>query len=192
MDAARFVDEGVPSGAAGIDDVFISVEDPAREKVLAQELPDVFLSVEFGTVGRQAQQRDGVRHEQVAAFEVPARTVDDDDGVRAGWNLFRDLGQMQVHGLDVDVGHDQRRANVTCRTNRAKDIGGRVPLIALHARARAALGPQTRQRAFLSDPRFVLEPELDGFAFGAFGDDFRRALGKVFLKASTASGSLCG
>lgn len=83
MDATSFFDEGFPSVAAGIDDFLVGVEDAAREKVLAEELPDVFLGVEFGAIGRKAQEREIVRYDQLAALNVPACAVDDDDGVRA-------------------------------------------------------------------------------------------------------------
>lgn len=123
---------------------------------------------------------------------MPACAVDDNDGVCVWRNFFRDFGQMKVHGFDADARHDQCRADIASRTDRPEDIGIRIALIALHARPRAALGPQARQRAFLSNPSFVLEPELDGFSAGAFGQDFRHARGEVFLKASTASGSFFG
>ena len=123
---------------------------------------------------------------------MPPRTIDDNDGMDTTRNFFGNLGQMKVHSLDVDGRHDERRAYVTRRTDRTEDIGVRIALIALHARACAAFGPQARQRAFLADARFVLEPELDGFSACVGGDDFRHALGEVFLKASMASGSFFG
>ena len=99
---------------------------------------------------------------------------------------------MKVHGLDVDVRHNQSRSDIARRAYGTKDVCRCVPLITRHARARAALAPDAGQRAFLSNTRFGLEPELDGFAFGIGGDDFRNLGGEVFLKVSIVSGSFLG
>ena len=49
---------GVPGEAAVIDDIVEGFEDPVRRPVLAHELPDIFLRVEFGRARRQRHQRE--------------------------------------------------------------------------------------------------------------------------------------
>jgi hypothetical protein len=75
---------------------------------------------------------------------MPARPVDDDDGMSIGRNRRGDFGQMQVHGINVDFRQHQSDTLITRRTNRAKDIGIVVTLVALDARARTAFGPDVR------------------------------------------------
>ncbi len=61
-DFPRLFDELVPSIAAVIDDILVGLEDPVREPVVADELPDVLDRVQLGGSGRQGQERDVVRH----------------------------------------------------------------------------------------------------------------------------------
>ena len=50
------VNESVPGVAAVVDDVVEGFEGPIGEPILAHELPDVFLAVEFWCTGRQWQE----------------------------------------------------------------------------------------------------------------------------------------
>ncbi len=61
-DFPRRVDELVPSITAVVEDIRVGLEDPVREPVVANELPDVLDRVELGGSGRQGQERDVVRH----------------------------------------------------------------------------------------------------------------------------------
>src|SRR6185295_9885060 len=54
-DLPRLIDEGVPSVAAVIDDIVERFEDPVRQPILTHELPDIFLTVEFGRAPGQWQ-----------------------------------------------------------------------------------------------------------------------------------------
>ena len=133
-----------------------------------------------------------MRHDKGPGLLMPVRPVDDDNGMSMGWNSRGDFGQMQVHGVKVDFRQNQSDTLIARRTNRAEDIGIVVTLVAFQARARAAFGPDARQPAFLPDPGFVLEPELEAFAAGVCGEDFRHVSREVFLKAAWAAGSLSG
>ncbi len=135
MDAACFCDESVPGLATGGDDGVVAVEDAACEEVLAEVLPDIFLGVEFRAVGRQRQQCDVVGHFESTPFLMPARTVDDNDGMGALRHFFGDFCQMKAHGLAIGAGHDQGRARVARGADRAEDIGIGMALVAFHARA---------------------------------------------------------
>ena len=57
-DAPGLIDEPLPGVAAEVDDLVVGFEDAVGEPVVAHELPDVFLGVEFGTFGRQRDERD--------------------------------------------------------------------------------------------------------------------------------------
>ena len=52
-DFPRLIDELVPGIAAVVEDIRVGLEDPVREPVVADELPDVFDRVELGRSGRQ-------------------------------------------------------------------------------------------------------------------------------------------
>jgi hypothetical protein len=66
-----------------IDDVVKGFEDPVREPVVAHELPDVFLRVQFWAFGRQRDQGDVGRHGEPAR-EMPAGLIDEHRGVSPG------------------------------------------------------------------------------------------------------------
>lgn len=135
-------------------------------------LPDVFLRVEFGTIGWQAQKADIGR-----GFKgfggVPTSAVHDDDGMCATGDVTADFDKVGVHRMGVGMWHDQRRTHAACRTNRSKDIGTFISLIAHGAGPCAFLAPNIGERAFLTYAGFVLNPDFKAFANGVFGEDFR-------------------
>ena len=145
----------------------------------------------FGRVWRQSQQCDVLRN-----FEpwrtVPARSVQDQQGDGPRRHVAADFFQMFVHGRDIDLWHYDRRANAASRAGRPKQTGPGKPVIPDRARTRTARGPNSRQRALLADPCFVLPPEFDGLALGVVGYRVPRQFGEVFLKASCFASSLSG
>ncbi len=185
------VDQGVPRGAAGIDDGLFVVVDPVGEKVLAQVLPDVLDRVELRRVARQRQQCDSVGDIEASAV-VPAGLVEDDDGMGARRDVMADLLEVLVHGPAVGMGQDEGGADIALGAHGTEQIGGGVASVARCARAAAARRPDPGQRALLADPGFVLEPHLDRLAGGAFRQRGAHQLGEVFLNAccfcSSASG----
>jgi len=64
-----------------IDDVVEGFEDPVREPIFAHELPDVFLRVQFGTLGGQRDQGDVGRDLQPTR-EMPSGLIDEDAAPR--------------------------------------------------------------------------------------------------------------
>ena len=113
---------------------------------------------------------------------MPTGPVNDDDGVRACFNLTADFDKMLVHGMGVGEGHDQSRAHTARRTDGSKDIGAFIPLIAHGARACAFLAPDVGERPFLAYPGFVLNPDFEALSSGMCGEDFRDFGREVFLK----------
>ena len=86
------VDELVPSVAAVVDDILVGIEHSVREPIVAHELPDVFLRVQFGAFCGQRDQRD-VWRDFEAAGEMPAGLVDEQRGMTSA-APFPSLGQI--------------------------------------------------------------------------------------------------
>ena len=159
------------------DDIVVGFEDSVREPIIAHELPDIFLRVQFGAFGRQCDQRDIGRDDQ-AAGEMPSGLIDQKRGVCARRDLRRDLSQVEVHGLGVASGHDERRALAVLGTDRPKNIGRGGSLVFWRDRPRAALGPTPGDLVLLADARLVREPDLYGVGLDTFfAPDLRQALG---------------
>jgi len=98
---------------------------------------------------------------------VSAGTVEDQQSDGAQADALADFRQMLVHGVDVDVRHDQGSAGATGRTDGAKQVRPGEPPVALDPQARALLGPDAGQRALLADAvdrlrrSNILEPDFD-------------------------------
>ena len=77
FDSVGHGDECVPGGLAGVKYGFIVIEDAVGEIVVAHVLPDFFLSIEFGAIGRKQNDGDIVRHDKLVARPVPASPISD-------------------------------------------------------------------------------------------------------------------
>jgi hypothetical protein len=62
-------------------DVVVTTEDAVREPLVAQELSKVLDRVELGRAGRQRQEGEVGRHDEVLR-DVPAGLVEDQEGGR--------------------------------------------------------------------------------------------------------------
>ncbi len=112
--------------------------------------------------------------------------------MRVACDLPADLSQMKRKRFGVGVRQDESGGCAPCRTDRPEDIGPFVPLIARRARPRSLLRPNPRQRALLTDARFILEPDFQWLATGVLGKDGGDRRGEIFLKAAWVCGSLLG
>ena len=99
---------------------------------------------------------------------------------------------MDGHRLAVDPGRDNGGAHGTRRTDRAKEVGRVMTIVAHCRRAAAARRPLVRQRALLADAGFILEPDLDRLASRSGRQDCGYEIREVFLKASCAAPSFFG
>lgn len=160
----------------------VALEDGDGEFVAAQILPDVFDWIEFGGVGRQRNQRDITRDGKFFG-NVIAGAVKHEGGMGARGDLAADLVQMQRHDLGVGGWNDDGCGSAALWTDGTEDVGPLIALIAWRARAGASFGPDTGQRALLTDARLVLEPDFDGLVFGVAGEPCHDRCGEVFLKA---------
>ncbi len=108
---------------------------------------------------------------------MPARPVEDEHGVCSGGDAARDFGQMGSHGIGVDGGQDQASHSPSLRADGSEQTGPLAAGIARSAGSGIAPGPDSRQRALLPNPCFILEPDLDGLASRCLWDRsfYRRA-----------------
>ena len=118
---------------------------------------------------------------------MSASLIHQHDGVSAGCDHERDLGQMQRHGFGIAERQYQPGIFAVLRADRAKDVGGFRPLILRGRRPGSALGPASRDLVFLADPRLILEPDLYGRALREGCPDLcQLGCEAPFLKASSA------
>ena len=185
-DPPGLIDEFVPCVAAVIDDIVVGFEHPVGQPVVAHELPDVFGWVEFGTFGRQWNERDVGRHDE-AGGHVPSRLIHEEHGERAWRNLGGDFGQVQVHRLYITDRQDKPRAFAFFGADGAEDVGRSGALVVWGRGPCAALGPAPRDFVLLADAGFIGEPDLYGSRLDAFfARDFVEERGEVFLYSSIA------
>ena len=169
------------------DDVIVALEDPVREPVVAEELPDVLDRVQLRRSRRQRQERDVPRHDE-RPCEMPSRLVEQQDGVGIQRDRRADLGKMRLHRLGVAERHDQPGTLALGRADRSEEIGPGRALVVRRARPGPAPRPSPGELVLLADPCLVLPPELYALARMCI-PDCRQALWETFLKASAASGS---
>jgi hypothetical protein len=118
---------------------------------------------------------------------VPAGSVEDQDGVRAGIDGAADLGQMRVHGRRGAAGQDDAGALALLGADRPEDVGGSRALILRGCGPAALACPAPRRRVLLADAGLVLPPEFERRVGWQLGADRSQAGGKVFLNAVKAS-----
>ena len=190
-DERRLGGEPVPGFAGGVDDVVVGLEDTVGEPILAQILPDVLDRVELRRARGQPNRRDVGRHSQLGR-RVPAGAVEDENGLRVGSNLGRDLVEIELHHLSVGEGQRQRCALAPSGADRAEEIGVLIALIGGLAGPRSAPRRLPDKAVLLADARFVLEPDFDRRSFGQVPQMRAQNLGEVFLKAATIRSSCLG
>lgn len=169
-----------------IDDVVVACEDPVGEPVVAHELPDVLLGVQFRGARRQRQEGDVGGHVEPAG-EMPARLIQDHDGMRIRRDRDADLFKMSLHGRCIAPRHDESGTFALHRTDGAEDVGRDRALIVRRPWARTAFGPSAGQLVLLPDASFILEPDFNLDAGSDLFPDRGQLGGEVFLNVSIAS-----
>ena len=118
---------------------------------------------------------------------MPARLIEDQDGVGARIDHGADLAEVLLHGGCIAPGHNQAGALALLRTDRAEDIGGLRTLVVRRRRARAPRSPAAGDLVLLTDPGLVLPPEFYLDAGRKSVPDLCERRGEVFLKAASAA-----
>lgn len=151
-------DEAVPCVAAGIDDIVVIIEYSVSEEILAQVLPDIFDGIEFGAIGRQMKDADGIGDLQFSACLVPSGPVENENGMASGLDLGGDFGQMLIHGLCVGAGHDKGGPDIACGADSTEDIGPGIACVLQLAGPAALVGPGVGECSLLPDAGLILPP----------------------------------
>jgi aerobic carbon-monoxide dehydrogenase medium subunit len=125
-DRPRLILQSVPSVAAVLHEVVTILEHAVRKPVIAHELPDVLLGIEFGALRRQRDDRDIVRHGELGG-KVPAGLVEQQRNMAAGCDVGRDRSKMQVHHRRVAPRQDQADGLALLGADGAE---GRLPRLA--------------------------------------------------------------
>lgn len=171
---------------AVIDDILVDIEDAVGEPVLPHELPDVLDRVEFGAFWRQRHEGNVGRGDEFVR-QMPTRLVKNQSGMRARRDGGGDLGEMQVHRLDVACRQNEAGGLAVPRADRAKYIGGGSALIAQCHGTGAALCPAPGGLRLLADASFVTEPNFYGARVNPLvARDLLQKTGETFLKCSMA------
>ena len=105
----------------------------------------------------------------------------------AGGDLGGDLGEVQVHRLDVAGGQDESSTFAFLGADGTKNVGGSRALVARCCWPCAAFGPTPGDLVLLADAGLVGEPDfyltgIDALVLG----DFVQTGGKTFLKSAMA------
>ena len=79
--------EFVPGLTAMVEQIVSVEEDAVGQPVVAQELPDGLDRVEFGTFGRQGDEREIVGDVELAG-RMPSRLIEDEDGAASRRNVL--------------------------------------------------------------------------------------------------------
>ena len=115
--------------------------------VVAPELPEPFDRIEFRAVGRQGDEGDVGRHDEIVA-DMPSGAIDQHRGMGVRRDGETGLRQHQVHRLGVDPRHDDGGAGVAPGTNGAEQIGRLEAMIAdCRERRTARVGSLTVTRS---------------------------------------------
>jgi hypothetical protein len=104
-----------------------------------------------------------------------------DDGMGAGGDGRRDLGEVGVHRRSVGEGQHRAGSDPAVRADRAEEIGPLVAGVAGRPRSGAAPRPEAGERALLANPRLILKPDLDRLASDLLGDCCRYRSAEAFL-----------
>ena len=84
---------------------------------------------------------------------MPAGLIEDENGVRARFDLGGDLVEMKLHGFAVAGRKDEGSTGPALGADRPEQIG-RLGALVVYARARA--GPAVGQLVLLADAHLVL------------------------------------
>ena len=172
-----------------VEDFGVGGEDPVRQPVLAHELPDILDRVQLGRLGGKRHEGDVVRDHEPLRL-MPPGLVEQDDGVSAGGNSLRDLGEMQAHALARAAGQHQASAFAMSRADRPEDVGRLRSLVFGRCGPRAPPGPTPRDLVLLSDASLIGEPDLYRLAAGLVRRNRVQTGRECFLKEDTAASLL--
>ena len=89
--------------------------------------------------------------------------------MRLARHVFADLIEMQLHGLGVGPGQHEGYTCAAFGANCAEQIGVVVTLIGRQTGSGSLTCPDTNLPVLLSNPGFILKPNLNGRSLGQIG-----------------------
>jgi hypothetical protein len=107
-----------------------------------------------------------------------------------GIDLGDELLKEDVDDVGVEGRRQQSDTLAGSRTGGPEDIEPLIPGLSNGAGTGSFASPDPGQRPLLTEPGFILEPDLEDLA-GVFDLDPLQDGGKVFLNSSCAAGSAC-
>ena len=131
---------GVPSRAAGIENVVVGRPEAVREEAFPEVQRDPLDRGEFGRVRRQEQRREVGRDGELPG-DVPAGPVNQDHGVGAGADRLGEFVKHHLHGGGGNRRRNQGDAGIARRADGAEQVGRLVAEITGAARAHPLLVP---------------------------------------------------
>jgi hypothetical protein len=183
------VGEEHPGLARSVEDIIVVFVDGIGELVAAQTGPDIFNRIEFGRIGRQADESNVVGHFEGGSCVI-AGAVEDECSMGVRIDLAADFGKKHGHGFGIGRRQDESSGGTPLRTDGPENIGPFVTPVAGCAWPCSPLRPDPRQRALLADARLILEPDFDWLALGMVWEFVGNRRGKVFLNVSCAASSV--
>src|SRR5580698_9166476 len=99
---------------------------------------------------------------------------------------------MELHGLGIDLRQRECDGCSARRTDGTEQVSVFVALVGGLSRPRAAPGPLPDNAILLTDPGFVLKPDLDRGLLGHLRQMHAQRAREVFLKASMIAASCPG
>ena len=128
------------------------------EVAFAQEQPNPFNRVQFGTVGWLEHDRDIARNDEVGGG-VPAGLVHNHDRVFVSGECCGELVEEHLHRVGVQLWQHQRECPPGLGLNSREQMNPGIALIAETRRPLAAREPAMANATLLTEPRLVLKPE---------------------------------
>ncbi|BAK84008.1 transposase [Komagataeibacter medellinensis NBRC 3288] len=177
-------DEIVPRVTGGSDDM---IEDGVGQPVGAEELPDVFDRVQFGSTRWQEDQADIARQSEFGG-RMPWRAIRQNDGMGFPGYTARNPVEMQVHTVRSEV----CGLVAPCGTDYPEKPGVGMALVSGLAWPGSPSGSLPDDTVLLPDPRFVLESDFNLFAARQMAGVELQDCREVFLKASMTDRSCPG
>ena len=156
----------------------------------SQVVPEVLHGIQFWGIGWLPVNRDARGNSQGLGRVIRCPIPDHHD-VLVRRDRRGDLIEEDLYDGRVESFTDEAFGLAGGRTDRGQHVQVAILGGPRGCRARARVGPDGGQRAFLPEAAFVFEPDFDGFV-GVLGREVGDELGGFFLNAFCASGSALG
>ncbi|MFO7857256.1 MAG: hypothetical protein R6V44_18945, partial [Paracoccaceae bacterium] len=133
-----------------------------------------------------------VRRDPEGLGAVPARAVEDHDGVLVLGDGVGEGVEEDLHGLRPDLGQDEAEGGLAVGAGGTEDAGPFEAPVLSAGRTPPAGPPATAQAALPADARLVVEPQGDPLGGMRFGRRRQGRAAPLFSKRCCAASSVFG